>query len=148
MAGPRTATADGAGAPVSIAPSSQAGRRGRPLSDVRDASTADASRPPARHELPRIDEAALEAARLADRLLDAARGRGDRALGGVPRPVAGTAARRGTGRAAQRRRCAARAAFGRVTRSGTRFADDLTLPFLAALDRLLKVLARYRMRAD
>ena len=43
---------------------------------------------------------------------------------------------------------AARAAYGPRDSVRDAFADDLTLPFLAALDRLLKVLARYRLRAD
>ena len=43
---------------------------------------------------------------------------------------------------------AARAAFGPRDSIRDAFSDDLTLPFLAALDRLLKVLARYRMHAD
>ena len=49
---------------------------------------------PARHEIPAIDEAALVAARHADRLLAAADGPRDRPLGDVPPAAAGPAPRR------------------------------------------------------
>ena len=43
---------------------------------------------------------------------------------------------------------AARAAYGPRDSIRDALSDELTLPFLAAIDRLLKVLARHRMRAD
>jgi hypothetical protein len=107
----------------------------------------DGERPPARHEIPRIDEAALEAARLADRLLAAAQ------TAGIARWAAFLAPfperlRDEEPAALRKTAMAARAAYGPRDSIRDALADDLTLPFLAALDRLLKVLARYRMRAD
>jgi hypothetical protein len=101
----------------------------------------------ARHEVPAIDEAALHAARLADKLLDAAREIGndrwvlflapfpDRLRDEEPVALRKTAQ-------------SARAAYGPRDSIRDALSDELTLPFLAAIDRLLKVLARYRMRAD
>ena len=107
----------------------------------------DSDRTPARHEIPRIDEAALEAARLADRLLAAAREVGvvrwATFLAPFPERL-----RDEEPAALRKTAMAARAAFGPRDSIRDAFSDDLTLPFLAALDRLLKVLARYRMRAD
>jgi hypothetical protein len=107
----------------------------------------DGERPPARHEIPRIDEAALEAARLADRLLDAARTAGiarwEAFLAPFPERL------RDEGPTALRKTAlTARAAYGPRDSIRDALADDLTLPFLSALDRLLKVLARHRMHAD
>jgi hypothetical protein len=96
---------------------------------------------PARHERPRIDDAALEAARHADRLLAAAReGRVDRwvvFLEPIPgrlrdddlRQLPGTARR-------------ARAAYGPKDSIRDALPLEVTEPFLDALDRLLKVIAR------
>ena len=77
-------------------------------------------RTPARHEIPAIDEAALEAARLADRLLAAARDVGVERWVVVPRALPGTAARRRAGRAAQDRPARRGRPSDRRTRSGTR----------------------------
>lgn len=107
----------------------------------------DDERPPARHEIPRIDEAALEAARLADRLLDAARSVGVVRWADFLAPFPERLRDEGP-EALRRTALAARAAYGPRDSIRDAFADDLTLPFLVALDRLLKVLARYRMRAD
>lgn len=107
----------------------------------------DAERPPARHEIPRIDEAALEAARLADRLLDAARTVGVVRWADFLAPFPERLRDEGP-EALRRTALAARAAYGPRDSIRDAFADDLTLPFLAALDRLLKVLARHRLHAD
>jgi hypothetical protein len=102
---------------------------------------------PARHEIPVIDEAGLEAARLADRLLYAARDVGlvrwETFLAPFPERL-----RDEEPAALRKTAMAARAAYGPRDSIRDALSDDLTLPFLAALDRLLKVLARYRMRAD
>jgi len=96
---------------------------------------------PARHEQPAIDEAALAAARHGDRLLAAAREVGharwaaylaplpdrlrDDPLAGL-RPVA----------------LRARAAYGPKDSIRDALPAELTEPFLLAIDRLLKALAR------
>jgi hypothetical protein len=96
---------------------------------------------PARHEHPTIDEAALVAARHGDRLLGAARESGhDRwaaYLAPLPdrlrdEPV--TALRSVAMRA--------RAAYGPKDSIRDALPADLTEPFLLAIDRLLKLLAR------
>jgi hypothetical protein len=96
---------------------------------------------PARHEHPTIDEAALVAARHGDRLLAAARESGhDRwaaYLGPLPdrlrdEPVS-------TLRSVALR---ARAAYGPKDSIRDALPADLTEPFLLAIDRLLKLLAR------
>jgi hypothetical protein len=99
---------------------------------------------PARHERPVIDEAALTAARSAERLLDAARARGltrwEEFLAQVPgllRDVAIADLRRVAMRA--------RAAYGPKDSIREMFPADLTEPFLNDLDRLLKALARDAM---
>ena len=107
----------------------------------------DDERPPARHEVPRIDEAALEAARLADRLLDAARSFGIVRWADFLAPLPERLRDEGP-EALRKTALAARAAYGPRDSIRDAFSDDLTLPFLAALDRLLKVLARHRLRAD
>lgn len=95
----------------------------------------------ARHEQPVIDEAALIAARHGDRLLAAARERGhDRwatYLAPLPdrlrdEPLPGL-------RAVALR---ARAAFGPKDSIRDALPAELTEPFLAAVDRLLKEIAR------
>ena len=101
-------------------------------------------RGPARHERPVIDEAALAAARDADRLLDAARARGSERwelflapLPGLLRDVP----------IAELRRIAlrARGAYGPKDSIRDALSAEVTEPFLADLDRLLKVLARDAM---
>jgi hypothetical protein len=96
---------------------------------------------PARHELPAVDEAALEAARRADRLLAAAREIGaDRWVAYLeplveslrddgPRDLRQTALR-------------ARAAYGPKDSVRDVLPAELTDPFLDAVDRLLKLLNR------
>ena len=111
------------------------------------------ARPPARHELPEIDAAALEAARRADQLLAAARAAAD----GNPGADGNPAAERWAGyiqrlpdqlrdeplpglRAAARR---VRAAYGPKDSIRDAFEPSLTEPLLDAIDHLLKAVARY-----
>ncbi len=103
-----------------------------------------ASDQPARHEIPALDEAALAAAMLGDRLLVAARTAGqdrwvsylaplpDRLRDDAPGALRGTALR-------------ARAAYGPKDSIRDVLPDEVTLPFLDAVDRLLKVLARWSL---
>jgi hypothetical protein len=104
-------------------------------------------REPARHELGAVDAAALEAAREADRLLAAAEEAGldrwvaylaplpDRLRDDTLPALRSTAAR-------------ARAAFGPKDSIREALPDEVTLPFLAAVDRLLRLIARRENRAD
>jgi hypothetical protein len=96
---------------------------------------------PARHERPAIDEAALTAARAADRLLDAARQRGVtrwtvyfESIPDLLRDADLTELRR----VAQR----SRSAFGPKDSIRDALPLEVTEPFLDAIDRLLKQLAR------
>ena len=96
---------------------------------------------PARHELPVIDDLALIAARHADRMLDEGRERGDtrwvtflepipdRLRDDEPRALRSTAMR-------------ARAAYGPKDSVRDALSPDVTEPFLEAIDRLLRELAR------
>ena len=101
-------------------------------------------RAPARHEIPDVDAAALEAARAADRLLAAAREAGSerwtRYLAALPdrlrdEPLPGlrSAARVG------------RAAFGPKDSIREALPEAVTEPFLDAIDRLLKLIARWEV---
>ncbi len=104
-------------------------------------------RVPARHETPEIDTAALEAARAADKLLAAL------VLSGATRWIRYTAAMpdrfrdepipglRATARAG-------RAAFGPKDSIRDAAPPSVTEPFLDAIDRLLKVIARWEMHRD
>jgi hypothetical protein len=100
-----------------------------------------ARRTPARHERPEIDDAALAAARHADRLVAAAgrlgSSRWEAFLAPIPdrlRDDEPAALRR----TAQR----ARAAYGPKDSIRDALPADLTEPFLDSIDRLLRVLAR------
>jgi hypothetical protein len=96
---------------------------------------------PARHERPDIDEAALIAARAADRVLAAARDRGserwvtffatipDRLRDDDLRDLRSTVLR-------------ARAAFGAKDSVRESLAAEVTEPLLESLDRLLRAIAR------
>jgi hypothetical protein len=97
---------------------------------------------PSRHETPEIDAAALEAARAADRLVEAADRAGSerwsRYLAGLPDrlrdepiPALRKAARAG------------RSAFGAKDSIRDVLPESATEPFLAAIDRLLRLLARW-----
>ena len=102
---------------------------------------------PPRHEIPLIDDAALLAARRADQLLNAARSSGftrweaylaplpDRFRDGDIRDIRSAAMR-------------ARAAYGPKDSVRDSLPESLTEPFLDAVDRLLKAIARYELRAD
>jgi len=99
-------------------------------------------RAPARHETPEIDAAALDAARAADRLLatavEAGSERWVRYLSPMPDrfrddPIPSL-------RAAAR---AGRSAFGPKDSIRDALPETATEPFLAAIDRLLKLLARW-----
>lgn len=104
-------------------------------------------RAPARHETPEIDAAALDAARAADRLLAAAIQAGterwrrylaplpDR-LRDDPIPVLRASARAG------------RSAFGPKDSIRDALPADVTEPFLAAIDRLLRLIARWEVQRD
>lgn len=100
----------------------------------------------ARHELPEIDAAALEAARAADRILAAAIERGSdrwsRYFTPLPDrlrddPVAGL-------RAAAR---TARAAYGPKDSVRDVLPGDVTEPLLIAIDRLLRLINRWEARS-
>jgi hypothetical protein len=102
---------------------------------------------PARHEIPELDAAALEAARAADRLLLAARAFGaerwiryvapipDR-LRDDPVPSLRSVARQ------------ARAAYGPKDSIRDSLPADVTEPFLDAIDRLIKAIARHDAHRD
>lgn len=104
-------------------------------------------RSPARHEIPAIDEAALIAARHADRLLDAARASGHARWAAFLAPLP-ERLRDEEPLLLRKTAQVARAAYGPRDSIRDALPDELTLPFQAALDRLLKVLARHRERAD
>jgi hypothetical protein len=102
---------------------------------------------PPRHEIPAIDDAALNAARRADLLLEAARSSGivrwetylaplpDRFRDGDVRDIRSAAMR-------------ARAAYGPKDSVRDALPASLTEPFLDAVDRLLKSIARYELRGE
>jgi hypothetical protein len=97
---------------------------------------------PARHELPDIDAAALEAARAADTALAAARAAGaDRWIGylsPLPDRLRDDSLRelRSTSRRA-------RAAYGPKDSIRDALSAEATEPLLLAIDRLLKAIARH-----
>jgi hypothetical protein len=99
---------------------------------------------PARHERPTIDEAALIVAREAELLLEAARERGAQRWAAVLEPLPDLFRDAGLG---ELRRIAmrARAAYGPKDSIRDALPAELTEPFLADLDRLLKALARDAM---
>ncbi len=101
-------------------------------------------RGPARHERPAIDEAALAAARIADRLIEAARARNATRWEEFLAPLPGQLR---DGGIADMRRIAmrARAAYGPKDSIREALPSELTEPFLADLDGLLKALARDAM---
>jgi hypothetical protein len=100
-----------------------------------------ARRGPARHERPAIDDAALAAARHADRILAAARDRGatrwERFFATIPDRLRDDelAALRSTA-------LRARAAYGAKDSIRDAVSAELTEPFLDALDRLIRELNR------
>jgi hypothetical protein len=112
-----------------------------------DASRGTAWFGPPRHEIPAIDDAALIAARHADGLLAAARASGftrwdayltplpDRFRDGDIRDIRSAAMR-------------ARAAYGPKDSLRDALPETLTEPFLDAVDRLLKAIARHELRGE
>ncbi len=103
--------------------------------------TARAARP-ARHEVPTIDELALAAARAGDAVVAAAAERGSarwtRELGTVPDLL-----RDGDLGDVRRAAIRARAAYGPKDSVRDALPADATEPFLVAIDRLIRELARY-----
>jgi len=100
-----------------------------------------APRGPARHERPAIDEAALAAARHMDRLLAAARERGDPRWEAFLAPLPDRL-RDEEVAALRKTALRARAAYGAKDSIRDVLPADLTEPFLAALDRLIRELNR------
>jgi hypothetical protein len=102
---------------------------------------ARAARGPARHEMPAIDDLGLAAARDADRLLAAARERGASRWVAFLEPIPDRL--RDDGLAALRATATrARAAYGPKDSVRDVLPAEVTEPFLEALDRLLRELAR------
>jgi hypothetical protein len=110
-------------------------------------STRGVSGGPARHELPAVDDAALEAARHADRLLIGAREAGNERWAAFLEPLPDRLRDEGLVdlRSTARR---ARAAYGPRDSIRDALPGEVTEPFLEALDRLLRLLARQQARAD
>jgi hypothetical protein len=102
---------------------------------------------PARHELPAVDDAALAAARHADRLLAATRelgfARWEAYLAALPDHL-----RDGSLRDLRSAALRGRAAFGPKDSIRDSLPAELTEPFLESIDRVLKVLARREVRGD
>ena len=99
------------------------------------------SRGPARHELPAIDDLAMVAARHADRLVDAARDRGNTRWVSFLEPLPERLRDEdlpGLRAAAVR----ARAAYGPKDSVRDVLPETLTEPFLDAIDRLLREINR------
>jgi hypothetical protein len=108
----------------------------------------EATRPagPARHEVPAVDEAALIAARHADRLLAAAEAvsaRWEAYLRPLPDRL-----RDGDLRDVRLAAMRARAAYGPKDSIRDVLPASLTEPFLESIDRLLKVLNRREARGE
>ncbi|HEX5826967.1 MAG TPA: hypothetical protein VFY23_05560 [Candidatus Limnocylindrales bacterium] len=100
-----------------------------------------ARRGPARHERPAIDEAALVAARAADRMVDAARERDVARWAAYLEPMP-DALRDADIPELRKIALKARAAYGPKDSIRDVLPAEVTEPFLDAIDRLLKVLAR------
>lgn len=109
----------------------------------------EAARPigPARHEVPAIDEAALIAARHADRLLAAAEASGFSRWEAYLRPIPDRL-RDGDLRDVRSASMRIRAAYGPKDSIRDALPGDLTEPLLEAVDRLLKLLARRDVRGE
>lgn len=107
----------------------------------RDGSGSGTRGGPSRHERPVIDEAALKAARAGDRLLDAARAVGAARWVSYLEPLPD---RFRDDPIADLRRAAlrARSAYGPKDSVRDVLPPEVTEPFLGAVDRLLKELAR------
>jgi hypothetical protein len=103
--------------------------------------TSGSRRGPARHERPAIDEAALAAARAGDRMVAAARERGAQRWLAYLEPLPD---RLRDDEIGELRRTAlrARSAYGPKDSVRDALPRDVTEPFLDAVDRLLKELAK------
>jgi hypothetical protein len=112
----------------------------------RASSASSGASGPARHERPDLDEAALAAARAADRILDAARAIGHARWTAYLEPMPDLLR---DGGIADLRRTAlrARAAYGPKDSVRDALPGDVTEPFLDAIDRLLKALNRRDLAA-
>ncbi len=102
---------------------------------------------PARHEIPAIDAAALDAARHADRLLAAARERGQQRWVNFLAPIP-DGLRDGPLKELRSTALKARAAYGPKDSIRDVLPDNLTEPFRESIDRLLKALARHDVNAQ
>ncbi len=100
-----------------------------------------ARRGPARHEVPAIDAAALEAARWADRLLASARERGSARWATFFEPLP-ERLRDDDIRSLRATALCCRAAYGPKDSIRDVLPAELTEPFRDAVDRLLRELAR------
>jgi hypothetical protein len=96
---------------------------------------------PSRHERPTVDAAALDAARWADRLLDAARSAGNPRWTAFLEPLPDHL-RDDPVRELRRTAMRARAAYGPKDSIRDALPGELTEPFRDAIDRLLRELAR------
>jgi hypothetical protein len=105
------------------------------------AGSGAARRGPARHERPAIDEAALRAARAGDRLLREAQDRGAERWVAYLEPLP-DGLRDAELTDLRRIALRARAAYGPKDSVRDALPADVTEPFLDAVDRLLKELAR------
>ncbi|MFL5680483.1 MAG: hypothetical protein ACJ77B_07775 [Chloroflexota bacterium] len=103
------------------------------------------ARAPARHERPAIDEAALVAARHADRLLAAARDLGITRWESFLAPLPDRLRDDELG-SLRSTAVKARAAYGPKDSVRDALPADLTEPFLDSIDRLLRELARREAR--
>ena len=99
---------------------------------------------PARHQRPAIDEAALAAARDADRLLAAAEARGNGRWAELLTPIPDQLRDAGLAELPKVAR-RARAIYGPKDSIRDVLPADLTEPFLDDLDRLVRVMARDAM---
>lgn len=98
---------------------------------------------PARHELPAVDDLALVAARHADRLLASARERGQDRWAAFLEPIPDRL-RDDELTALRSIALRARAAYGPKDSVRDVLPSELTEPFLEAIDRLIRELARTR----
>ena len=101
---------------------------------------------PARHELPVIDDLALTAARHADRLLAAARERGDARWITFLEPLPDRL-RDDELRALRSTAMRSRAAYGPKDSVRDALPAEVTEPFVEAIDKLLRELARESHRS-
>ena len=102
---------------------------------------APVGRGPLRHDLPAIDEAALEAARAADRVVASARAHDAERWATYVEPLA-ERLRDDQPRDLRAAALRARAAYGPKDSIRDMLPGDVTEPFLEAIDRLLKQLNR------